>query len=44
MNTLNNIICCIIAAATFAMIGIEYGTAPTTHSGTQPLSRPTPTR
>ncbi len=36
MNTINNIICGLIAAATFAMIGIE-GAAHhgSTHSGTQ---------
>lgn len=40
MNTLNNFICCIIAASVFAMIGIEYSTTPTTtHSGTQLLGR-----
>lgn len=36
INTINNAICCLIAAATFAMIGIE-GAAHhgSTHSGTQ---------
>jgi hypothetical protein len=36
MNTLNNILCCLIAAAVFAMVGLEAGNQPTTtHSGTQ---------
>lgn len=40
MNTLNNIFCCLIAAAVFAMIGLEAGNqATTTHSGTQELIR-----
>ena len=39
MHTINNLICLLITAAVFAMIGIEYGTTPyPTHSGTQPLS------
>lgn len=37
MHTINNAICLLIAAAVFAMIGIEAGTtAYPTHSGTQP--------
>ncbi len=40
MNTLNNVLCCLIAAAVFAMIGLEAGNqATTTHSGTQELIR-----
>ena len=40
MNTLNNVLCCMIAAAVFAMIGLEAGNqATTTHSGTQELIR-----
>jgi hypothetical protein len=36
INTINNAICCLIAAATFAMIGIESGAHHgSTHSGTQ---------
>lgn len=40
MNTINNILCCLIAAAVFAMVGLEAGNqATTTHSGTQELIR-----
>ena len=40
MNTLNNIICAFMAAAVFAMIGIEAGNQPgATHSGTQQYIR-----
>lgn len=40
MNTINNAICCLIAAAVFAMIGIETSNQPTaTHSGTQSYIR-----
>ncbi len=40
MNTINNAICCLIAAAVFAMIGIESGAHHSpTYSGTQPYSR-----
>ena len=40
MNRLNNAICLLIAAAVFAMIGIESGAHHSpTHSGTQPYSR-----
>jgi hypothetical protein len=36
INTINNAICCLIAAAAFAMIGIESGAHHgSTHSGTQ---------
>lgn len=36
MQTINNLICLLITAAVFAMIGIEYGNAlQPTHSGTQ---------
>lgn len=36
IDRLNNAICLLIAAAVFAMIGIEYGNqAGATHSGTQ---------
>lgn len=40
MNRINNVICCLITAAVFAMIGIESGnqTSPT-HSGTQQVVR-----
>lgn len=38
MNRINNIICCVIAAAVFAMIGLEAnGHHGSTHSGTQEL-------
>lgn len=40
LNTINNTICCLIAAAVFAMIGIESGAHHTsTHSGTQQVVR-----
>jgi hypothetical protein len=40
MNRINNAICLLIAAAVFAMIGIESGAYHTpTQSGTQPYSR-----
>ena len=40
MNTLNNILCCLIATAVFAMVGLEAGNqSTTTHSGTQELIR-----
>ena len=36
INTINNAICCLIAASVFAMIGIESGAHHSpTHSGTQ---------
>ena len=36
IDRINNAICLLIAAAVFAMIGIEYGSqAGATHSGTQ---------
>ena len=36
INRINNAICCVIVAATFAMIGIEAANQPgMTHSGTQ---------
>lgn len=36
INRINNAICLIVAATTFAMIGIEAGNQPgMTHSGTQ---------
>lgn len=39
-NRLNDIICFVIVAAVFAMIGIDYSTQRTpTHSGTQPYVR-----
>ena len=40
MNTINNAICCLIVAATFAMLGIEASNQPgMTHSGTQSYIR-----
>ena len=40
MNRINNIICCLIAAATVAMLGIEAGNQTgMTHSGTQSYIR-----
>jgi hypothetical protein len=40
MNRLNNAICLLIAAAVFAMIGIESGAHHSpTHSGTQQVVR-----
>lgn len=40
INHINNAICCLIAAAVFAMIGIEASTQPSmTHSGTQQVVR-----
>lgn len=40
MNTLNNAICLLFAAAAFAMIGIEAGNqASVTYSGTQEVVR-----
>jgi hypothetical protein len=40
MNAINNGICCLIAAAVFAMIGIESGAHHSpTHSGTQQVVR-----
>lgn len=40
MNTLVNLACCLIAAAAFAMVGIEAGNQSTpTHSGTQEVVR-----
>jgi hypothetical protein len=36
INIINNTICCLIAAAVFAMIGIEAGSqSSATHSGNQ---------
>ena len=40
INHINNGICCLIAAAVFAMIGIESGAHHSpTHSGTQQVVR-----
>lgn len=40
INRINDLICFVIVAATFAMIGIDYSTQHTpTHSGTQPYVR-----
>jgi len=40
MNRINNAICCLIAAASFAMIGIEASSHHVpTHSGTQEIYR-----
>lgn len=40
INRINNLICFVIAAATCAMIGIDYSIQHTpTHSGTQPYVR-----
>jgi len=40
MNRINNAICCVIVAATFAMIGIEASSQHVpTHSGTQEIHR-----
>lgn len=40
INRINDLICFVIVAATFAMIGIDYSTQHTpTNSGTQPYVR-----
>lgn len=40
MNRINNILCFVVVAAVFAMIGIEAGNQPgQTHSGTQQYIR-----
>ncbi len=40
INRINNVLCALMAAAVFAMIGVEAGNQPTvTHSGTQEVVR-----